>query len=1013
MGVRIFPEARDEKGSPLNQTRRQKRLVRRQLRRRRMRRRLLNETLSDSGLLPPFSATAEWREVMALDPYELRRRGLDEALSPHEFGRATYHLAQHRHFRGRDLEEAENAEDGAEEKAEREGRDTTLAALKAARTTLGAYLAELDPHVQRRRGIHALRSVVAEEFDRLWTAQAKHHPALLTDQLKAAIHTAIFAQRPVFWRKNTLGQCRFLPGEALCPKGAWLSQQRRMLEKLNNVELASGNFRPLDKEERAAILDRLQTQASMTWGAVRTALKPVYAARREKGRERTLRFNLELGGEKGLLGNAVEARLAHAFGKGWATHPHRDAIREAVPQRLWQADYGEIGDQRVVIRSDAERQRRRVEAAHTFIADFGITADEAQALRDLSFASGWEPYSTTALKAFLPHLEQGVRFGELTNGPRYAVWRVETFPDRDQPTGEVLDKLPSPSDRDEQRRIASLRNPTVARTQNELRKVVNNLIAAYGKPDQIRIELAREVGKSKRERDEMGDRIRSNERDRKKAAADLESKGITQPTRRDMEKWLLWQESQHRCPYTGDEIGFDALFRQNEYEIEHIWPRSRSFDDSFANKTLCRRDINLAKGNRTPFEYLGHDEERWSALQNRLQGMLASKGGAGLSRGKIRRFLAQSLPDDFATRQLNDTGYAARNAIAFLKRLWPDVGPEAPVHVQAVSGRVTAQLRKLWSLNNILADDGEKTRADHRHHAVDALTVACAHPGMTQRLSRYWQQKEDPGAPRPNLPPPWESIRVDAGKAVADIVVSHRVRKKVSGPLHKETTYGDTGQDTKTKTGIYRQFVTRKKVEVLTKTELAAEPETSGEGIRDDLVRRILQDWVTARGGEPKKAFPPYPRLGPDGPEIRKVRLISKQQQALMAPVSTGYADLGSNHHIAIYRQPDGGIVYDVVSLFEAARRLRGGGSVVRRRLENGETFVMSLAPGDAIQIPDGPKRGIWIVQGVWANGPIVLLRMTDAVGITVVRPNASSLVKDHAQKISIDPIGRIRPARD
>ena len=78
------------------------------------------------------------------------------------------------------------------------------------------------------------------------------------------------------------------------------------------------------------------------------------------------------------------------------------------------------------------------------------------------------------------------------------------IPDRDQPTGEFLDRLPSPAHKEERERLGALRNPTAIPIQNELRKIVNNLISVYGKPDLIRVELAREVGKSKREREEIG-----------------------------------------------------------------------------------------------------------------------------------------------------------------------------------------------------------------------------------------------------------------------------------------------------------------------------------------------------------------------------------------------------------------------------------------------------------------------------------------------------------------------------
>ncbi len=909
-------------------------------------------------------------------------------------------MSKRRHFLGRELgedgreqeEEADRAvEEDADEKAARADRRSTLQALKNEDKTLGAWLAEFGPH-ERKSGVHAHRSVVRAEFEKLWVAQAEHHPGALTDGLKQGLEDAIFFQRPVFWRKNTLGECRFMPGEALCPKGAWLSQQRRMLEKLNNLAVAGGNARPLDADERAAILGRLQIQATMSWGGVRDALKPLFKARGEPGGQRRLKFNLELGGERLLLGNALEARLAAIFGEVWAVHPHKAEIRDAVHRELWAADYGEIGNQRVVILRAEDRKVRRAEAVRRFVDAYGIGAAQAAKLEVLSLPTGWEPYSVTALRAFMPHLEAGTPFGALVNGPDWEAWRAETFPARDQPTGEILDRLPSPADREESERLAALRNPTVVRAQNELRKVVNNLISVHGKPDVIRIELTREVGSSKRQRDERKNGIRKHELRRKAAARDLESKGIAEPSHDAVEKWLLWQECGERCPYTGDHIGFDALFRENLFEVEHIWPRSRSFDDSFGNKTLCRRDINLAKGNRTPFEYLGHQEEEWAAVRSRPEAMSAARGKAGMSRGKVRKFLADSMPDDFANRQMTDTGYAARQAVGLLKRLWPDVGPEAPVNVQAVTGRVTAQLRRLWGLNNILAVDGEKTRADHRHHAIDALTVACAHPGMTQRLSNYWRQREDPGATKPELAPPWPTIRADAESAMDSIIVSHRVRKKVSGPLHKETVYGDAGADFTTQSGTYRQYVTRKPVGSLSKSELASDPETDGEGIRDSVVRRVLREWVETHGGDPKKAFPPYPTLGENGPEICKVRLLVKQQSRLMAPLATGSADLGANHHIAIYRQPDGRIAFDVVSLFEAARRLSRREPVVCGARDDGAEFVMSLAAGEALHIPRGKLSGLWIVTGVWANGQIVVEQANDATHQTTTCSAPGSL---------------------
>lgn len=1027
MGVRIFPEARDPDGTPLNQTRRQKRMARRQLRRRRERRRALNQMLADAELLPPFSKDrdSEWARIMSLPPLQIRARALGERVEPHELGRALYHLAKRRHFKGRDLEEEDNPETGdADEKAASDARKHTIAELRATGETLGEMLAAMLPR-QRSRGVHALRAHVEDEFERLWTAQAAFHPAL-TDTLKAHVADVIFAQKPVFWRKSTLGQCRLMPGEELAPKGSWLSQQRRMLEKLNNLEIASGNRRPLDAEERAAVLARLQTQASMTWGGVRSALKPLYAARGEKGTEQRLRFNLELGGDPKLLGNPLEARLAAVFGEDWETHPHRQAIRDAIHHRLWSADYGEVGTQRVVILPAKERARRRAAAAKSLIDDFGVSAEQAEALAALKLPTGWEPFSTKALEAILPELERGERFGTLMMSPERAAWREATFPNREAPTGEILDRLPSPArkklpngkwDTSEEDRLKAIRNPTVARTQNELRKVVNNLIDAFGKPDLIRVELAREVGLSKREREERQAGIRKNNRRRAEAKKDLESKGILEPSARDIEKWVLWKEGNGRCPYTRDEIGFDALFRRNEYQVEHIRPRGRSLDDSQGNKTLCRRDINIAKGDRTPYEFFRNDPDGWQNIKDWMDANTSSKGGPGFPRGKVKRFLAETMPDDFANRQLVDTGYAARQAVAVLKRLWPDTGePNRAADfgideelrrrkVLPVTGRVTAQLRKLWGLNNILSDDGEKTRADHRHHAIDALVVACADPGVTQRLSRYWQQKDDPRAGPPHLPPPWPTIRADADKAVKAIVVSHRVRKKVSGPLHKETVYGDTGGDVFRSRVTYRQVVTRKPLDSLTAKELGA--------VRDKYVRDTVKNWVVANGGDPKKAFSSFPQHSSAGPEIRKARIIVEQQSTLMAPVSTGYASLGNNHHLAIYRLPDGKLDWRIVSMMEAARRLARREPIVAKAVPDGGRLTMSIALGDTVRIDRGEKTGYWVANILSANGQIFFRRAEDANGESKWGPNANTLFKENARKVSVDPIGRVRPAND
>ncbi|HRK70015.1 MAG TPA: type II CRISPR RNA-guided endonuclease Cas9 [Micropepsaceae bacterium] len=1013
MGVRIFPEARGPDGIPLNQERRKRRMMRRQLRRRRDRRRDLNSILSQSNLLPPFSKEkgSPWAAVMARDPWQLRKQAISEALSPHEVGRALYHLAQRRHFRGRDLEDAagevaHNAEaQVADEQRAASQRERDRSDLSASGLTLGAFVATIPERSARRRGHHFAREDVASEFQAIIEAQSQHHAKLRDQDFITVLEQTIFDQKPVFWRKATLGACRLMPREELAASASWAAQEKRMLEKLNILRIEEGNGRPLDDEERAAILKLLRKQDSVTWAGIHRHLKLYW---RTHDLPEKPNFNLQRGGEKGLVGNRLENRLAAIMRPRWDAEPDlRDRLRREIHARLYAADYGQIGG-RIVIRREAERRQARQQVRDALLSDFALNNEQADELAALSFATGWEPFSETALWAFLPRLEQGAVFGKLLSGPDEEGWRNATFPNRVQPTGSWVDRLPTPGNsREEIDRQKSVRNPTVLRAQNELRKVVNNLIAIYGKPDRIRVEVAREVGKSARERAEELDRNRKREKVRKEAVVDLQSNGIAQPSRDDIEKWLLWKECRHICPYSGAEIGFVDIFgRTPRFDVEHIWPRWRSLDDGFANKTLCRKDINLRKSDRTPLELYDGDADALEQVVARVKNF-DDRYGPGWR--KARRF-QEPVPQDFAARQLTDTGYAARQAVGFLKQLFPELGQTGEVRVATLTGRVTSRLRHNWGLNNILSDTGEKTRADHRHHAIDALVAALAHPGYTQILSRWFQARD--AATRqhdePALAPPFPDVRAQVECNLAKIVVSHRVRRKVSGPLHKDTTYGDAGPANGSGGIAYRWFVTRKPVESLTKSLLADDDAWPDAHVRDQV-----RTWVESHGGDPKRAFVDgYPTVSNGGAPIRKVRILFKQQQKLMAHLKNGYADLANNHHMAVFRNADNRVDVEIVSLFEAADRLRRRQQVVSRARTDA-TFVMSLAQGEAIAFPDGERQGLWIVQGVWSSGQVVLWRAEDAEGVSVFRPTASSILSSGGRKVAVDPIGRIRPARD
>lgn len=1006
-GVRIFPESRTpDKLDPLNQNRRTARLIRRQIRRRRLCRRLLRDTLAEAGLLPSFGSrgSPEWEAFMndGTDPYQLRARGLGECLQPFELGRALYHLAHRRGF----LSARRTDEREQEKKARKKEEGVVKGAIQALEEklegrTLGEYLASLTQ--ERKRNRHISREMVVEEFERLWRAQAQFHPQLLTNELKERLRSILLYQRPIFWRLQTIGQCCLEAGEPVCPLGSWLGQQFRMLQHLNNIRLRfpSEPPRPLDAHERRTLLEKLQRQSAMTFGGVRTALKKLWKTR---GLDLKPDITLEAGGESRLLGNEVEAALTKIFGDPWDTHPARDRLRHELYPHLFAVYNRQVGNKRIELcRLDpfkneiAPAKARFVEEAQR---DFGITQKQAQQLADFEPPKGWLRFSEKAIRKFLPYMERGLGLNE-TGGVLdqvYPGWREKT--DR------VSDRLPS-----HHRHMPVLRNPSVNRALNELRKVVNNLLAVYRKPHRIRIELLRELKKTKKERQEKTSDYRAQERRRKQAADELRANGIQPVTNEAVEKWLLWKESDETCPYTGRKVSFDALFRQGEFQVEHIFPLSRSLDNSFLNKTLCVTDVNRQKGDRTAFEFYRHNPENWQEIKDRLEGWVKENK---FSKEKMKRFLREdySQGQEFLEeRQRADTSYIAVEARKFLARLG--------VPVQVANGQVTAQLRTSWGLDSILNPETpwRKNRADHRHHAVDALAVALTTPTYIKRLSDFYARGRQ--GEKPKFPQPWETFWQDARQKTEAIVVSHRVQRKVSGPLHKLSFYGDTGQQV-TEGGItYRYFVTRKKLEDLTESEIKGEKKSK---IRDDVIRKLVQEHVAAHG----KAFPPYPVLVNNATgevrEIKRVRLLVKQQKHLMAPVRPApktFANLAGNHHMAIYKLADGSADYETVSLMEATGRLRAGKPIIHRTSKNGGRFLMSLSPNDILEVTheDGQRE-------------YVVVRYCNEKGRVFYKPSHMSVspkeldqkevsfgpgdfMKPNLRKVNVDPIGRVRPAHD
>lgn len=345
------------------------------------------------------------------------------------------------------------------------------------------------------------------------------------------------------------------------------------------------------------------------------------------------------------------------------------------------------------------------------------------------------------------------------------------------------------------------KNPVVSRVVSQTRKVINAILRQCKDKytiDQIHIEIATELAKSKEQKDEIS-RGQRRYKDEKEAAEDrCKEFNIDPDVGQNLLMFRLAEQQGNECPYTGKKIMFypetgkDAVYVL-DCEIDHIIPMSRSFNDSLNNKVLCCAEANQNKRDRIPFEWFedmyGKDSQQWRDFENRVKRMY------GVPYPKKKNLLRKSWTDEdkekFLSRNLNDTRYAARHIADYLRKYFDfsksKIETKDVNRIQVRSGGITAFLRHMWGLNK----DREK---DDLHHAVDALVVACSTYGHVFLVSNLAKEIERKGKNwfkhfdflREKFKP-WKNIREDIIKEVEKIFVSRMPRHKVTSAAHDDT----------------------------------------------------------------------------------------------------------------------------------------------------------------------------------------------------------------------------------
>ena len=1027
IGVRIFSDGRDAKsGASLAVDRRVARGMRRRRDRYLGRRSAFLDALVDHGLMPADADDAKL--IAAKDPYDLRARALTERLDPYEIGRALFHLNQRRGFKSNRKAER-RASDNEDGKIASGARALDQAMAEAGADTLGEFLAgreekrvRMDSDAQAY-DFYPQRRHVEYEFGRIWEEQAAHHPDLLTVGARAALHRILFFQRPL--KEPEVGVCTFVNSDRRLPKAHPLFQERRLYEEVNQLEITVPGeaSRKLTLDQRDTLVRILREKREVAF----TTLAGGKGLKLQPGES----FNKASETRTHLRGNEVYAALADKKrfgGTAWANKP---------PEAQW----------RIVERLLEEEDP---DLLHSFLTEeCGLDEEQARASAKAPLPEGHGRLGETATRLILAELKKEVvTYDEAV---RRAGWHHS-----DDRTGEVLEQLPYYGEllsRDippgtqlasdpPEKRWGKITNPTVHIGLRQLEKLVNAIIAVHGRPDQIVVELARDLKLNEKDKEEHNRRIGKDTAAAVERSEKLRTEGIpdTGANRALLKQWVELNPANaldRRCPYCAEPIGMRQLF-SGEADVDHIIPYSRSLDDSGGNRIVAHRSCNRAKGNRTPFERWGHEPDRWDRIAVQV---------ARLHKSKQWRFgpdaMARVEKDGgFVARQLTDTQYLSRLAGKYLRSLYP-TKDDGSVYV--IPGRMTAMLRRLWGLNGLLPDhnyvenrhsDAPKNRLDHRHHAIDAAVTAVTTRGLLQRIARTAGLAEDKHLDRlfEDLEQPWEGFREELRERVMRVTVSHKAdhgrqskpsrhHDNTAARLHNDTAYGLTGavaRDGKTPIVVHR----------IALTSIKPEDISNSDRIPDAELRDVLRE---ATHGHTGAAFTAAlmklkregatSRLDRNGrPQFKGLRHVRVREPLNVIAINDrdgkpykAYKG-DANARFELWRLPDGKLHTRVVTMFEAHRP--DGDD---QRPHPAAKRLLKLRQNDILAIErNGNPREIVRVTGFNVQGRLTLaaaneagnLKERDAVKGTdpfkYVYLSGGSILRAKARQVRMDPLGRI-----
>ena len=791
--------------------------------------------------------------------------------------------------------------------------------------TVGEYLYRnicANPLFSSRNKVFYRQDYI-DEFNKIWDVQSHFHPELTPSLKKDIAETILFFQRPLKSQKGLISFCEFeshpikvtvdgkektkLTGSRVAPRSSLLFQEFKIWQILNNVRLTdsvTGEERPLSKDEKAVLARELtlrskikQTDTLKFLGLGTRKYKLNY---KEIEGNSTLSVifskyldivNVSGHGEyvldklpyESIMSIVTDVFQLLGCNKNIFTFdsalPKEEYEQQAI-FKLWHLLYSYEGD----------KSNTGNESLITKISELtGLDREYANIIASVSFKEDYASVSHKAIRKILPFLKEGYKYSDACTLAGYNHSHSLTREDLEKKDlKDTLDLLPK----------GALRNPVVEKIINQMINVINAAADVYGKPDEIHIELARELKQNAKDREKATNDIQANNKRNEEYERTLKTQfGLSSVKKSDILRYRLYEELKengYKTLYSNQYISPSRLFSK-EIDIEHIIPQALLYDDSFTNKTLEYKDINIEKGSKTANDFVKDKYGEDYYIQYRLRiDDLANREIISDRKRKLLLMTQADIPSGFIDRDLRDSQYIAKKSREILQDYVKVVMP--------TTGSVTKRLREEWQLVDVMKeinfakyaqagktyteeyDDGRKIqriedwtkRNDHRHHAMDAITIAFTRPehinilnhlnAKTDKDSIYyglWQNNTTVTANNKRIftpPMPLDQLRKEVKKQLDAALVSIKAKNKVvtrninktktadgtkrtveltpRGALHKEQVYGLRKR--------YESF------DVAIGAKMTAEVIAT---VASKRIREALQARLDSFGGDAKKAF--------------------------------------------------------------------------------------------------------------------------------------------------------------